>query len=57
MAGATIIFVLRLCLVAVVIAFLWRLIQPKTKQARVLRAGILVIGLLVTLVLVRIAGV
>jgi hypothetical protein len=57
MVGSVIIFVLRICLVAVVGTFLWRLIEPKTKQARVLRAGLLVVGLLVTLALVRIIGV
>jgi hypothetical protein len=53
MVGSLIIFVLRICLVVVVGAFFWRLIEPKTKQARVLRAGLLVVGLLVTLVVVR----
>jgi hypothetical protein len=51
-----IIFVLRICLVMVVGAFFWRLIEPKTKQARVLRAALLVGGLLVTLVVVRSIG-
>ena len=56
MVGNLIIFVLRICLVAVIGAFFWRLIEPKTKQARVLRAGLLVVGLLVTLVVVRSIG-
>ncbi len=56
MVWSAIIFVLRICLVAVVGAFFWRLIEPKTKQARILRAGLLVVGLLVTLVVVRIIG-
>ena len=56
MTGSIIIFVLRICLVAVVAAFMWRLIEPKTKRARVLRAGLLVIGLLITLAVVRIIG-
>jgi hypothetical protein len=56
MIGNAIIFVLRICLVVVVGAFFWRLIEPKTKQARVLRAGLLVVGLLVTLAVVRIIG-
>jgi hypothetical protein len=56
MAGSAIIFVLRICLVAVVAAFFWRLIEPKTKQARILRAGLLVVGLLVTWAVVRIIG-
>jgi len=57
MVGSTIIFVLRICLVAVVATFFWRLIEPKNKQARVLRAGLLVVGLLVTLAVARIIGV
>jgi hypothetical protein len=57
MVGSLIIFVLRICLVAVVATFFWRLIEPKTKQARVLRAGLLVVGMLVVLVVVRIFGV
>jgi hypothetical protein len=56
MVWSLIIFVLRICLVAVVGAFFWRLIEPKTKQARVLRAGLLVVGLLVTLLVVRSIG-
>ena len=57
MVGNVIIFVLRICLVVVVGAFFWRLIEPKTKQARVLRAGLLVVGMLVVLIVVRIFGV
>jgi hypothetical protein len=57
MVGSLIIFVLRICLVAVVATFFWRLIEPKTKQARALRAGLLVVGMLVVLVVVRIFGV
>lgn len=57
MLGSFIIFVLRICLVAVVAAFFWRLIEPKTKQARVIRAGLLVVGMLVVLIVVRIFGV
>ena len=56
MVIGTIIFVLRLCLVAVVGTFLWRLIEPKTQQARILRAGLLVVGLLITWAVVRIIG-
>ncbi len=56
MVGSAIIFVLRVCLVAVMGAFLWRLIEPKTQQARILRAGLLVVGLLITWAVVRIIG-
>ena len=57
MVGSIIIFVLRICLVAVVAAFFWRLIEPRNKQARVIRAGLLVVGMLVVLIVVRIFGV
>jgi hypothetical protein len=56
MVASTIIFVLRICLVAVIAAFLWRLIEPKTQQARIFRAGLLVVGLLITWAVVRIIG-
>ena len=56
MVGSVVIFVLRICLVAVVGGFFWRLIEPKTKQARILRAALLVVGLLLTLVVVRSIG-
>jgi peptidoglycan/LPS O-acetylase OafA/YrhL len=56
MVGDVIIFVLRICLVAVIAAFFWRLIEPKTQQARILRAALLVGGLLVTLVVIRSIG-
>jgi len=56
MVTGSIIFVLRICLVAVICAFLWKLIEPKTQQARILRAGILVVGLLITWAVVRIIG-
>ncbi len=57
MVGSIINFVLRICLVVVVAAFFWQLIEPKTKQARVIRAGLLVVGMLVVLIVVRVFGV
>jgi hypothetical protein len=53
MVGSVISFVLRICLIAVVWAFFWRLIEPKTQPQRLLRAGLLVAGLLVVLVMMR----
>jgi hypothetical protein len=53
MVGGVIIFVLRICLIGVVWGFVWRLIQPKTRLARILRAALLVVCLLVTLVVIR----
>jgi hypothetical protein len=55
MVGSTIIL-LWIYLVAVIATFFWRLIEPKTKQARILRAALLVRGSLVTLVVVRSIG-
>jgi uncharacterized membrane protein YjjP (DUF1212 family) len=56
MAGSLIFFVLRACLIILIWAFVWRLIEPKTKPARVLRAAVLVAGLLVILVVIRTFG-
>jgi hypothetical protein len=53
MVGHFILFVLRICLIVVAWAFVWRLIEPKTKPARVLRAALLVVSLLVVLVVIR----
>jgi len=50
------IFILRIFFIITVWAFFWQLIEPKTKQARLLRAGLLVVGLLVTLVALRAFG-
>jgi hypothetical protein len=51
-----IIFILRICFIVTIWAFFWQLIEPKTKEARLLRAGLLVAGLLVVLVFVRLFG-
>jgi hypothetical protein len=56
MIGSVIFFVLRICLVGVIWAFVWQLIEPKTKPARVLRAALLVASLLVILVVIRTFG-
>jgi len=56
MVGGVIIFVLRICLIGVVWGFVWRLIEPKTRLARILRAALLVVVLLVTLIVVRAFG-
>jgi hypothetical protein len=50
------IYILRICFIVIIWAFFWQLIEPKTKQARLLRAGLLVAGLLVVLVFVRLFG-
>lgn len=49
-------FVLRMGLVAAVWAFVWRLVQPRTQSMRILRAALLLLGLLAILAVVRITG-
>jgi hypothetical protein len=56
MDGSIINFVLRSCLIVVIWVFFWRLIEPQTLSARVLRAGLLVLGLLVILVVIKLVG-
>jgi hypothetical protein len=56
MVGGVIIFVLRICLLWVVWGFVWRLIEPKTQSARVLRAALLAVILLITLAVIRTFG-
>ncbi|MHC4580143.1 MAG: hypothetical protein ACYS14_01715 [Planctomycetota bacterium] len=49
-------FALRLSLVAVTVAFVWRHVEPKTQLMRIVRATLLVLCLLAVLAVVRIAG-
>ena len=56
MVGSIIFFVLRLGLVATICAAVWLYVEPKTKPARVLRAALLVVSLLVILVVIRTFG-
>lgn len=56
MLGNIIFFVLRMSLVAAVWAFVWRFIEPKTQLMRVLRAALLVLGLLAVLAVIKITG-
>jgi hypothetical protein len=51
-----VLFALRLSLVAVTVAFVWRLVEPKTQLMRIVRATLLVLGLLVVLAVVRVIG-
>jgi hypothetical protein len=50
------IFILRALFIVIIWAFFWQLIEPKTKQARLLRAGLLLAGLLFVLIVVRFFG-
>jgi len=49
-------FALRLSLVATTCAIVWRLVEPKTQLMRILRAALLVLGLLGVLAVVRVTG-
>jgi hypothetical protein len=52
----TVSFILRVCLIAIFWFVVWKYIEPKTQRMRIFRAALLVLGLLVILVMVRIAG-
>jgi len=56
MFRSIIFFVLRISLIAMLWAFVWRFIEPKTQLMRVLRAALLVLGLLAILAMLRITG-
>jgi hypothetical protein len=49
-------FVLRISLIVAIWAFVWRFVEPRTQLTRVLRAALLVLGLLVILAMIRISG-
>lgn len=51
-----VLFVLRLSLIAMFWAFVWRFVEPKTQFMRVIRAALLVLGLLAILAMLRITG-
>jgi len=56
MFRSLIFFVLRISLIAALWASIWKFIEPKTQLMRVLRAALLVLGLLVILVMLKITG-
>jgi hypothetical protein len=49
-------FVLRISLVALIWAFVWRFVEPRTQSLRILRAALLVLSLLAVLAFIRISG-
>jgi len=49
-------FVLRVSLIVALWAFVWRYVEPKTQLMRILRAALLMLGLLGILALLRITG-
>ena len=57
MLGDIIAFVLRIGLVVALWAFVWKYVEPRTQLMRILRAALLVFGLLGILAVLRIAGV
>jgi hypothetical protein len=48
-------FFLRLLLIAAVCVFVWRLVEPKNRAMRILRAALLVLALLTVLAAIKIA--
>jgi len=49
-------FILRISLIAALWAFVWKLLKPRTQLMRILRAAVLLLGLLGILVILRITG-
>lgn len=49
-------FVLRLTLIVTIWAFIWRYMKPRTQLMRILRAALLVLGMLGVLALMRITS-
>jgi len=49
-------FLHRILLIAVFWALIWRLIEPRTRLMRILRAVMLVLGLMAILTIERLAG-
>lgn len=56
MFGSTISFVLRISLIVAFWAFIWQFMEPRTQLMRILRAALLLLGLLIILVVLRITG-
>ncbi len=49
-------FVLRILLIVALWAFVWRFLEPRTQLMRILRAAVLLLGLLGILVVLRMTG-
>jgi hypothetical protein len=56
MFGSIISFLLRMGLIAALWVFVWRLVEPRTQLMRILRAAVLLAGLLGILAVLRITG-
>jgi len=48
--------ILRICLVASFWFCVWRYVEPRTQLRRIIRAALLVLGMLVILAVIRISG-
>jgi hypothetical protein len=56
MFRSIIFFVLRISLIVALWASVWKFIEPKTQLMRILRAALLVLGLLVVLAMLKVTG-
>jgi hypothetical protein len=56
MLGGILSLLLRVCLIAALWAFVWRLVEPRTQLMRILRAALLLLGLLGILAAIRVTG-
>ena len=56
MFGDIVYFVLRISLIVALWAFVWRFLEPRTQLMRILRAAVLLLGLLGILVVLRMTG-
>ncbi len=50
-------FLLRIGIILALAIFVWKHIQPQTQGGRIIRATVLVIGLLAVLIVLRAAGI
>ncbi len=49
-------FILRISLIVVLWVFVWKILEPRTQLMRILRAAVLLLGLLGVLVVLRMTG-
>lgn len=56
MIGSILSFVLRISLIGAFWAFVWGYVEPKTQRMRVLRAALLLLGLLVILAALKVTS-
>ena len=56
MFGSIVYFILRISLVASLCTFIWLFVEARTQLTRILRAALLLLGLLVILAVLRITG-